>query len=189
MTSQRGSFAVIVELDRRSVEQINHRLLQLPQQNASRAMRRGFGKWSRSARRIVEANAPFGRATPTERIRGSARPNVHLKFNAATRIKGYRKGLVVWAAVGIKEIPGSYLTPHWYLGWVERGHAIRRKSTDPERALMASRGYTPKEAKMFTVARVPPNPFMRRSAGQSLGLVLPMLQTEIDKEIRKVNGG
>lgn len=188
MTSRRGSFAMIVELDRDAVRRINARLLELSEVDARNAMRRGFGKWTRAAKKIVEANAPFGRSNPTETIRGSARPNVHLKFNAATKVRGYRKGLVQWAAVGIKEITGSYLTPHWYLGWVERGHALARRATAGERAYAISRGETPKTAGRKVYGRVPPNPFMRRSANQALTLVEPFLLPEIDKAVRNANG-
>jgi hypothetical protein len=189
MTSPRGSFAVVLTLDEAEVRRINSRLLQLPQKEAARAMRRGFGKWSRVAKRLVEANAPFGRSNATEMIRGQPRPNVHLKFAAGTRIKGYSRGLVVWAAVGIKEIRGSYLTPHWYLGWVERGHAIRRRATALEYEARVKRGETKKTAGKTTVGHVRPNPFIRRSAAQSLGLVAPLLEAEVAKEIARFNGG
>lgn len=189
MTSRRGSFAVVVELDKNAVQRINSALLNLPQKEAARAMRRGFGKWSRAARKIVEANAPFGRSSATEKIRGSVRPNVHLKFSAATRVKGYSRGLVVWCAVGIKEIPGSYLTPHWYLGWVERGHAIKRRATQLEYDARIKRGETKKIAGKTQIGYVRPNPFIRRSATQSLGLAAPLIETEIAKEIARWNNG
>lgn len=188
MTSKRGSFAVVLELDKDAVRKINSALLGLPTKEAARAMRRGFGKWGRVAKKIVESNAPFGRSKATEFVRGSVRPNVHLKFAAGTRVKGYSRGLVVWAAVGIKEIPGSYLTPHWYLGWVERGHAIKRKATQLEYDARIKRGETKKTAGKTTVGHVRPNPFIRKSAAQSLGLVAPMLEQEIAAELRKFNG-
>lgn len=113
-------------IDAEAVKRINSALLNLGQKEAGLAMRRGFTKWSRFAKAALAAAAPMGRETATEYVRGSVRPNVHLKFNVHTRVRGFRKGLVQWVAVGIKEIPGSYLTPHWYLRWVENGHLIVR---------------------------------------------------------------
>lgn len=189
MTSPRGSFATIVELDKDAVRRINAALLSLPTKEAGLAMRRGFGKWSRHARKLVEANAPFGRATATEFVRGSVRPNVHLKFSAATKVRGYQKGLVVWAAVGIKEIPGSYLTPHWYLRWVENGHAIKRKATGLEYEARIKRGSTKKEASKTTIGTVRPNPFIRKSAMQSIQLAAPLIEAEVQKAIQRFNNG
>jgi len=189
MTSRRGSFATIVELDKDAVRRINAALLSLPTKEASLAMRRGFGKWTRTVKKVVEANAPFGRATATEKIRGDIRPNVHLKFSAATKIKGYSRGLVVWAAVGIKEIRGSYLTPHWYLGWVERGHAIKRGASTLEYEARIKRGAKKKEASKTTVGHVRPNPFIRRSAQASMQFAGPMIEAEVQKAIARFNGG
>lgn len=188
MTSKRGSFAVLVELDRDAVRRINARLLELSQKDAANAMRRGFGKWTKAAKVIVEQNAPFGRAASVEKVRGIVRPNVHLKFAGATRVKGYSRGLVVWAGVGIREISGSYLTPHWYLRWVENGHLIRRRATQLEMEARIKRGERKAEAAKTTIGRVPPNRFIRRSAQQSLGLAEPLLQAEITKAIAKANG-
>ena len=136
MTSPRGStsrkFAVAAEIDSAAVRRINSALLNLSQKEAGLAMRRGFTKWGRFARATLAAAAPMGRATATEFVRGSVRPNVHLKFNVQAKVKGFRQGLVQWVAVGIKEIPGSYLTPHWYLRWVEYGHLIVRAVAEGE---------------------------------------------------------
>lgn len=172
-----------------AVQRINAVLLSLPTKEAGNAMRRGFGKWTRAARKVVEANAPFGRATATEQVRGAVRPNVHLKFSGATKVKGYNKGLVVWAAVGIREIPGSYLTPHWYLRWVERGHAIKRAASKGEYEARIKRGDKKKDASKTTVGHVRPNPFIRRSAVQSLSLAAPLIEAEVQKAIERFNRG
>ena len=188
MTSRRASFAVVVSLDEAAVRRINSRLLELGEKDARNAMRRGFGRWSRAAKKLVEQYAPFGRSASTEQVRGTRRPNVHLKFSAATKVKGYRKGLVQWCAVGIKEITGSYLTPHWYLRWVENGHALRRKATESERLRAFSRGENPRTARSYTYGYVRPNPFIRRAAQSAIPLVEPMMLAEIEKAVRKANG-
>ena len=122
MTSQRNSFRMIVELDKKSVDEVNRRLKALGTVGAGRAMKNGFRRWSSIARKTVAAGAPMGRMTGTETIRGQVRPNVHLKFNVATKIKGYSKGLVVWAAIGIKDF-GKLL------GLVASASPIRRNVT------------------------------------------------------------
>ena len=191
MTSPRGStgsrkFAVAAEIDDKAVERINRALLNLGQKEAQKAMRRGFGKWSKVAKTMVAAMAPMGRMTSTERVRGAERPNVHLKFSAHSKVKGYRQGLVTWVAVGIKEIPGSYLTPHWYLRWVENGHAIKRRATEEETIRMVLRGERKTKNMKKVVGRVAPNPFMRRAAAAAVPLAENYLMSEIEKEIAKV---
>lgn len=191
MTSPRGStrgrrFAVAAEIDDAAVRRINSALLNLSQHEAGKAMRRGFGKWSKVAKRTVEAMAPLGRMAATEKVRGSERPNVHLKFSAHAKVKGYRKGLVQWVAVGIKEIAGSYLTPHWYLRWVENGHAIKRRSTNEEMIRAVSRGERRTRNMKTTTGRVAPNPFMRRAAMASLPLAEGFIVAEVEKALRKV---
>lgn len=190
MTLPRASrgrrFEVAAEIDDAAVRRINSALLKLGQQEAGKAMRRGFTKWSKAAKAAVSANAPFGRATAVEKVRGAVRPNVHLKFSAHAKVKGYRKGLVQWVAVGIKEIAGSYLTPHWYLRWVEEGHAIKRRGSDEYYRMQKARGNYGAKARMATVGRVLPNPFMRRTAQAVMPLAEGYLAVEIEKEIAKV---
>jgi hypothetical protein len=96
---------------------------------------------------------------------------------------------IVWAAIGIKEIKGSYLTPHWYLGWVERGHAIKRGASTLEYEARIKRGAKKKEASKTTVGHVRPNPFIRRSAQASMQFAGPMIEAEVQKAIARFNGG
>ena len=188
MTSSRAysnrKFAVAAEIDGAAVRAINSALLRIGKEDAQKAMRRGFSKWGSATKRMLAAAAPMGRTASTERVRGAVRPNVHLKFNAATRAKGYRKGLVQWIAVGIKEIRGSYLTPHWYLRWVENGHNIVRRATAEEELRARTRGESPKLARRKTIGRVAPNPFVRRTATVALSQVDRFLMPEIEKAVK-----
>ena len=185
MTSQRNSFRMIVELDKKSVDEVNRRLKALGTVGAGRAMKNGFRKWSAIARKTVAASAPMGRMTGTETIRGVVRPNVHLKFAVATKIKGYSKGLVMWAAIGIKEIRGSYLTPHWYLRWVEYGHLLKRKATMIERNMIEARGGNGGKGAKMTVGKVIGKFFFTRAIPRVTPLVVPILSEAIDKEIAR----
>jgi hypothetical protein len=190
MTSPQGSsrgrkFALACEIDAASVRRINHALMQLSQKEASLAMRRGFSKWGRATKAYVSASAPMGRPSSVEYVRGAIRPNVHLKFAVATKQKGFRKGLVQWFGVGIQEISGSYLTPHWYLRWVENGHLIKRKSTKAEKAWEISRGASPKAAARRVIGRVLANPFMQRAANFMLPQAERFLVIECNKALEK----
>jgi hypothetical protein len=184
--SRRGSLVVRADIDGAAIDAINARLKALDKEGASAAMKSGFRKWSNVTKRVVAANAPFGKSKATEKIRGVIRPNVHLKWNVTTKVKGYAQGKVVWAAIGIKEIRGSYLTPHWYLRWVEYGHEVKRGATAQEQILLKSRGYErKKEYSRITVGRVRPNPFLRRSLGETRPLLFPIMREAIQKQLEK----
>jgi hypothetical protein len=211
-------FAVAVEIDAATVQRLNAALLKLPADLSQKAIRRSFQKWSRGVKAKVAAAAPFGKAKPTERVRGVDRPNPHLKLNVSSKIKTYKKELVQWVAVGIREIPGSYLTPHWYLRWVERGHStyrrigrIPRKIRGPMGMVKPSdweirvREWEGKNAAEIAAARkdgtisrsgfsrrvsfVPPNPFITRTAATSFRIIEPMVVAEVDKLLREYDLG
>jgi len=222
MTSQAASsslnaykgrkFAVAVEIDVESVRRANSALLKLPTDLSQKALRRSFTKWSRGVKAAVAAAAPFGKPSPTERVRGVDRPNPHLKLNVSSKIKTYKRELVQWVAVGIREIPGSYLTPHWYLRWVERGHAtyrrigrIPRKQRGPmgmvkppdweirvrewseanaaEIAQARKDGTLSRSGFSRRVSFVAPNPFITRTAAQSFRIIVPIVEAEVDRVI------
>jgi len=86
--SRRASFGLVVELDAKAIEAVNARLRTLGGEGATRAMRNGFRRWTKVAQKAVEAAAPFGRTSSVETVRGAERPNVHLKFAVATKVKG-----------------------------------------------------------------------------------------------------
>jgi hypothetical protein len=191
MTSRNGSisktFAIGCEIDIKAIERVNHQLLMLNEKDARNAMRRGLGKWSRFTKKTLEATAPFGRATATEYVRKAVRPNVHLKWSVITKVKGYSKGLVTWMAVGIKKIDGSYLTPHWYHGWLENGHLITRKATYLERAiLMNMYGYKSKEHRSgkWVIGRSAPRNWIKKYRAPLSALAVRYVEPEVEKAIK-----
>jgi hypothetical protein len=184
--SRRGSLAITAEIDGAAIDAINKRLAALDKDGASKAMRNGFRKWGNITKKVVAANAPFGRAQATEKIRGVTRPNVHLKWNVITKVKGYARGKVVWMAIGIREIKGSYLTPHWYLRWIEYGHEVKRGATKFEQIVLKARGYEKKkEYSKVTIGRVPANPFLRRSMGETRALLFPIMRAAVAKQLEE----
>lgn len=184
--SRRGSLAVRAEIDGAAIDAINKRLAALEKDGAAKAMRNGFRKWGNITKKVVQANAPFGKAKATEKIRGVVRPNVHLKWNVITKVKGYAQGKVVWLAIGIKEIRGSYLTPHWYLRWIEYGHEVKRAASKYEQIVLKARGYEKKkEYSKVSVGRVAPNPFLRRSLGETRALLFPIMRQAIAKQLEE----
>ncbi len=182
------TFAVGCEIDEKAVQAINSQLLKLGTDDARNAMRRGMSKWARFTKKTLEAAAPFGKATATEKVRGVVKPNVHLKFAVATKVKGYRLGLVQWMAVGVKRIDGSYLTPHWYHGWVENGHAIKRRTTDPERALLKSRGERGRALNTITVGRSPPRNWIKKWRGVLSAMAVQFIAPEVEKAAKQAVG-
>ena len=186
--SSRTAFAAAVEVDGAAIRRINNALLRLEEKDARNAMRRGFGKWSKEGRKFMQSVAPFGKTASIEMIRGSYRPNVHLKFNVATKVKGFRQGLVTWAAIGVKEIRGSYLTPHWYLGWVENGHNLVRAATYQEKILMRSRGERVGAKTKRVIGRVPGNPWMKRYRAVVQSAAIKAVEPEVEKAIRRFYG-
>ena len=183
------TFAVGCEIDTKALEAINHRLLSLEKKDARNAMRRGLGKWSKYTKKTLEATGPFGRSTSTEYVRKAIRPNVHLKWSVSTKVKGYSKGLVTWIAVGIKRIDGSYLTPHWYHGWLENGHQIRRATTEPERILLKQRGERGKALKSVVVGRSPPKNWIKKYRGVLSAMAVHFVEPEVDKAVKAVQRG
>ena len=227
MTSPRASstqanrgrkFEVAVEIDEAQIRRMNAALLRLPTHLSQKAIRRAFSKWARGTKRKVEQAAPLGPVRPTEWVRGAERPNPHLKFNVATKLKTYRRELVQWVGVGIREIKGSYLTPHWYLRWVERGHSTYRpignipkmrrgrygwvKPTDWEQQVSAwaernaaeideaRRGGTiSRRGFSRRVSFVRGNPFITRTARVAAQIIAPMVESEVDKTVREYRLG
>jgi hypothetical protein len=188
MTSRNGStsktFAIGCEIDEKAIERINQQLLMLSQKDARNAMRRGLGKWSRFTKKTLEATAPFGRATATEYVRKAVRPNVHLKWSVITRVKGYSKGLVTWMAVGVKRIDGTYLTPHWYQGWVENGHAIKRATTQAEKILLKQRGERGKAMNFVQVGYSRPRNWVKKWRPVLSAMAPQYVAPEVEKAIK-----
>jgi hypothetical protein len=182
----RNAFAVTAEIDGAEIEDLNRRLRRLSVDRAGKAMKNGFRTWGKRYRQAVMALAPYGRSSPTEVVRGEVRPNPHIRDMIAVKVRGYRKGEVIWAAVGVKEVPGSYTTPHWYLRWVEFGHVIKRKSTEAEAILLKSRGYTrKKEYGTIAIGNVPGKFFMAKALVQTQHLLLPMVEDALASQIEK----
>ena len=179
------TFAIGCEIDERAIERINAQLLKLNEKDARNAMRRGLGKWSRFTKKTLEATAPFGRATATEYVRKAVRPNVHLKWSVATKVKGYSKGLVQWIAVGVKRIDGSYLTPHWYHGWLENGHAIKRATSTQERILLKQRGERGKALNFRVVGRAAPRNWIKRYRNTLSAMAVQFIEPEVEKAVQR----
>jgi hypothetical protein len=186
--SRRTAFAASVEVDDAALRRINSALVRLEVKDARNAMRRGLGRWSREGRRFMASVAPFGKTSSVEQVRGITRPNVHLKFNVATKVKGYSKGLVTWAGIGVKEIRGSYLTPHWYLGWVENGHNLTRSATTQEKILMKSRGERVGPRTKRVIGRVPGHPWMKKYRPLVQSAAVRAVEPEVEKAIRRFYG-
>lgn len=160
----RNAFKISAEIDPAELEAVNRQLRKLGNPYATEAMKRGFRRYTKRVVKAAETLAPVGRPSPTEKVRGKERPNPHLKDNVFAKVKGYARGEVVWAAVGIREKRGSYETPHWYFRWVEFGHALRRRATAPEQALLKSRGNERKKEYGFvTIGRVKATHFLKRA--------------------------
>lgn len=183
MSSNR--FSLLCEVSGRDIDAINARLKDLGRDGATRAMKTGFRKWTSFAKKLMVANAPTGRPSATEMVRGQKRLNVHIRNNIATKVKGFAKGRVVWAAVGIKEKRGTYDTPHWYLRWVEFGHDLKRKPTRNEAMLLKSRGEILRKSSTFKYGHVKGSHFMQRTMNMAEMRLVPMLSDAIDKEIAR----
>lgn len=210
-------FAVAVEMDMADLRRANSALLKLPVELSQKALRNSFRKWARGTKAAVAAAAPFGDPSPTEWVRGTKRPNPHLKLNVSSKMKTFQRQLVQWVAVGIKEISGSYLTPHWYLRWVERGHSVYRPIGDIPKHLKGPGGrYKPvdwearvrkweesnrdaiREARATKtisrsgfsrrVSHVPANPFITRTAARAFQVLAPMVEQEVEMILRKHHG-
>jgi hypothetical protein len=183
-----NKFTVLCEVSGRDIDAVNARLKDLGRDGAAKAMKSGFRKWTNFAKKLMVANAPFGRPGASEKVRGQSRINVHIRNNVATKVKGFSKGRVVWAAVGIKEKRGTYDTPHWYLRWVEFGHQLKRKPTTNEASLLKSRGEIIKKNTTIKYGHVKGSHFMQRTLNMAEMRLLPMLNEAIDKQIDKEIG-
>lgn len=185
-----NKFRVEVQLDDKALSLVNKRLRALGDKNAGLAMRRAFRKWTTLGKKTMASLAPMGRPGPTEKVRGAERPNPHIKKAVASKVKGWRKGQVVWAAIGIREIPRSYVTPHWYARWVEFGHDIKRAPGQAVEQARRARGETRRSAirATVTVGKVRGRYFMTRTLQAVSPQLIPMLDAEIDKEAEKIYG-
>jgi len=188
-SSKSKTFAVGCEIDAKALQQINSALLRLGEKDARNAMRRGFTKWGKFTKKTLEATAPFGKTQATERVRGAVRPNVHLKWSVITKVKGYSKGLVTWIGVGVKRIDGSYLTPHWYLGWLENGHAIKRATSQQEKILLKQRGERGKALNFRTVGVSQPRNWIKRYRAPLSAAAVQFVQPEVEKAIKEAGLG
>ncbi len=182
----RNSFTALVEIDGAEIETINRKLKRLGDDLAPKALKGGFRRWTTLCKRTARNLAPRGRDSATERVRGQERPNVHIADFIATKVKGYSKGRVVWAAVGVKEIRGSYATPHWYLRWVEFGHKIKRAATMPEQILLKSRGNEKKkDYSRVVIGEVKGAFFLRKTLQICEPKLIPAIEDAIAAQIAK----
>jgi len=181
----RTSFTAACEIDYGAMDRINAALRGMPEKTAGRALRNGFRAYTKLLKKTVESMAPMGRTSATEKVRGVERPNPHIKDNIATTVKGYRRGTLIWAAVGVKEIPGSYYTPHWYLRWVEFGHDVKRRATGPEMALLVSRGEQRKKNMTIRIGRVPGKFFLRTATAATEGWLTRFVEEALERQIQK----
>jgi hypothetical protein len=182
----RNSFTALVEIDGAEIEMLNRKLRRLGDDLAPKALRNGFRKWTTLCKRTAKTLAPRGPSRPTEKVRGTERPNPHISDFITTKVKGYSKGRVVWAAVGVKEIRGSYATPHWYLRWVEFGHKIKRRATQAEQILLKSRGNEKKkEYSRITIGEVRGTFFLRKTLSMCEPRLVPAVEDAIAAQIEK----
>ena len=175
-----NSFRVEVTLDEASLKRTNLRLKALGEKHAGLAMRRGFRKWTTLGKKTMASFAPYGRSRSVETVRGQPRPNPHIRNAVAAKVKGWRKGQVVWAAIGIREIPRSYATPHWYARWVEFGHAIKVRPSEGVMAMRRARGETRRSAigASVQVGTVRGSFFMTRTLAAIAPKLVPLLEAE-----------
>lgn len=178
-----NAFKVAVEIDGGDIDRINRKLSQLAIPTATKAMKNGFRTWFKKVRATAKQLAPMGDNKPTEMVRGQMKPNPHIRDNLTYSVKGYSKGRVVWGALGVKEIRGSYMTPHWYLRWVEFGHEVKRAATVNEQMLLKSRGE--RRFKTIRVGRVPGRYFIRRAYEANAYALLPIMDQAIADQVLK----
>ncbi len=181
-----NSFKMVMEVDGPNVERINAALRRLAQKDATKAIKNGFREWTRVVKKSVIALAPRGRPSKTERVRGEVRPNPHLKANVTTKVKGYSKGQLVWAAVGIKDQKGTYNTPHWYARWVEFGHVLTRRATKEEEIRKFSRGAIKKKERQRTIiGRVAGKFFISKAYAINEIRLMPIMEEHIARMVAK----
>lgn len=185
----RNSFTAVVEVNGADIELVNRKLKALGTERAGKAMKSGFRKWTKKVANTVKMVAPLGNMRPTEKVRGEIRPNPHIRDFITTKVKGYSKGTVVWAAVGVKEIRGSYTTPHWYLRWVEFGHELKRRATAEESIRLVARGERRSRNMKMTVGRVRGKFFMRKAAIMAEVYLLPIMEQAIADQVEKEMSG
>lgn len=180
-----NAFVAVLEVDGADIEAVNRKLKALGTDRAAKAMRNGFRKWTGRVKSAAKAIAPYGRNSATEKVRGESRPNPHIRDFITTKVKGYSKGRVVWASVGVSEIRGSYATPHWYLRWVEFGHEIKRRATEQEALRMVTRGERKRKNMTVRIGHVPGRFFLRSAAMATEPLLIPIMDQAIADQIAK----
>lgn len=181
----RNGFRLIVEIDGAEIEAVNRKLKALGDVRAANAMRNGFRKWTKRVATIAKAMIPQGKAAPTEKVRGEVRPNPHIRDFVTTKVVGYSRGKVIWAAVGVKELRGSYATPHWYLRWVELGHDLKRAATDEERIRLVTRGERRRKTMTVKVGEVAGRFYLRRAGIAAEPYLLPIMEQAIADQVLK----
>lgn len=180
-----NAFVAVLEINGADIESVNRKLKALGTDRAQKAMRNGFRKWTSRVKSAAKSIAPYGSASATEKVRGEVRPNPHIRDFIATKVKGFSRGTVVWAAVGVSEIRGSYATPHWYLRWVEFGHEIKRRATEEEAIRMVTRGERRRKNMTRTIGRVPGRFFLRSAAMATEPLLIPIMEQAIADQVAK----
>lgn len=190
-----NAFKVAVQIDGEELDRVNRYLSRMAVPAATKAMKSGFRAWFKKVRATAKQLAPFGVNKATEKVRGQEKPNPHVRDNLTYKVIGYSKGRVVWGALGVKEIRGSYMTPHWYLRWIEFGHDIRRKPYEGyvemgSQAVLSPytgevRRYKRRKFTTAKVGRVPGQFFIRRAYEANVYSLLPLMQEAISAQMLK----
>ena len=181
----RANFGFVVELNHADIDRVNAKLRVLSDETAVKSLRNGMRAWLKVAKRTLAANTPRSRHGATESYRASRVPNVHIQDNLVTKVKGWKQGRIQWAALGVKQVKGSIITPHWYLRWVEFGHDIKATYSNEENIRRGTRGDRVRKSDRKVVGKVPGRFFITKTYKAVSPLVVPLIEKAIDKQIKK----
>ena len=181
----RANFGFVVELNHADIDRVNAKLRALSDETAVKSLRNGMRAWLKVAKRTLAANTPRSRHGATESYRGWRVPNVHIQDNLVTKVKGWKQGRIQWAALGVKQVKGSIITPHWYLRWVEFGHDIKGKYSYAENIRRHSDGERMRKSDRKVVGKFPGRFFITKTYKVVSPLVVPLIEKAIDKQIKK----
>lgn len=155
-----------IEYDRAQWNSVIKALHELGEKAGKRAIRNARLRWVRLARDVMRSLAPRGKKKKKVRLHTDY-SRVRMRNHITTKIKNYRTGLIVWGGAGVRR-SFDYTTPAWYLDWVERGHAVRRKRGGP------------------IIGRALANPFVARTDAVMERLTKPIFSDEVESEAKRV---
>jgi hypothetical protein len=181
----RANFGFVVELNHADIDRVNAKLRVLSDETAVKSLRNGMRAWLKVAKRTLAANTPRSRHGATESYRGSRVANVHIQDNLVTKVKGWKNGRIQWAALGVKQVKGSIITPHWYLRWVEFGHDIKGAYSKEENIRRGTRGDRIRKTDRKVIGKVPGKFFITKTYAAVSPLVAPLIEKAIDKQVKK----